>query len=506
MNTAPITLARLLEIENDPALLGYRCERSGLVLWPQVRTVFLRMAMSDMLYGTPLDGSVSKGVPMKRTLATFARSALHNAGHALAGRDRAEVCIFSSAIGHQLVDGRHLNRLSDHFALAQPGATLTVEDHFHWRWYAPRHHERVMFHPPLQARNAVQARLAVRDSHRRQARALVALVAGRGERLLSWRPGPAREQALVDMLARKAAGLPAQLSNYRALLQRVNPKVVLMIGATYGPSAALVQAAHGLGIATAEYQHGTIAPGHDGYNFAPAILDNADYRATLPRHFLSYGPWWHGKVNAPLSMTAVGNPHRAFRVAQAAAPAGGKADLLILADGTEFSIYVELARKLAPQAGRQGLRVVIRPHPLERAEVERRHGACIDGGIFIDQNDDLYTSLAGAHAVVSELSTGMFEAVGLVDKLFMWDTPKARFAFPELPFQGFSSADELAALLGDPASGRLEASQEQGVWLDDWRGRYTAFLASCGVGAARAQAGAGTEALAEAEAGEGRHV
>lgn len=481
MTVRAISLSQLLEIENDPALLAFRCERSGMVLWPQVRTVFFRMAMSDLLYGTPLDGSVSKGVAKRQALSTFGRSALHNARQARQGDDRADVCIFTSAIGHQLVDGRQLNRLSDHFALASPGNTITVEEHFLWRWHPARHNERVIYHAPLQARNAIRARLAVRERHLLQARALVALVSERGERLVGWRPGPAREQALVSMLARKAAGLPAQLDGYRELLHRVRPKLVMMIAATYGPSAALVQAAHEQGIATAEFQHGTIAPGHDGYNFAPAILDSSAYRATLPRHFLSYGPWWHGRINAPLAMTAVGNPHRAFRVGQAVATGKDKRTLLILADGTEFPIYVDLARKLVPQARRRNLRVVLRPHPLERVAVEAAHGRCIDGCIDIDQNDDLYASLASAHAVVSELSTGMFEAVGLVDKLFMWDTAKARFCFPELPFQGFRSAEELAGLLGDDASGRLDASQQHGVWAGDWHTRYAGFLQSCGV-------------------------
>lgn len=483
MTTLPaFTLAQLLEVENDPRLLEFRCARTGVLLWPYVRTVFIRMAMSDLLYGTPLDGSVSKGVPARRALATMARSVARNAAFLASGRARADVCLLTSGIGNQIVDGRALNRLSDHFALAHGPQTITVEDHFQWQWTRVRHNGRVMLHAPLQAWNVIGARLHRNDLHRRQAAQVVDVAAGSAATLLDWRPGPAREAALVAMLAQKIAGMTQQLRSYHAMLSAIRPKVLLMIGACYGPSATLVQVARVRGVVTAEYQHGAIAPGHDGYNFGNALRDSAAYRASLPDHFLSYGAWWHGTVNAPVRMHAVGNPHRAFRLERLGAQAQRPKDsVLILADGTEFGIYVELARNIARKMRKSGLRVVIRPHPLERVLVAQQYGVCIDNLIYIDQNDDLYTSLLEAHAVVSELSTGLFEAVGIADKLFMWDTAKARFAFPTLPFESFTCAEQLLALLGDDAAGRLPSEVRDGMWATAWRRNYARFLAACGV-------------------------
>lgn len=482
MTTSPsITLAQLLIVEDDPSLLDFQCPETDILLWPHIRTVFMRMAMSDLLYGTPLDGSVSKGVPATRAVATLGRSILRNALFAVAGKDQGQVCLLSTGIGNQPVDGKLLNRLSDHFALAYPQETITVEEHFHWRWPTSRHNERVIFHAPLQACNALSARMGVRQRHMDQAARLILFVAERSERLLGWRPGPEREQELVMMLGRKIAGMPRQLRSYEAMLHRIRPKVVLIVGACYGPATTIIRAAREQGIITCEYQHGVISPGHDGYNFSSALGASEAYGAGLPEHFLSYGTWWNNSINAPIRMTAVGNPHRDFRLAQMDNSSKLKEDILILADGTEFDLYLDLARQLAPEASKIGLRVVVRPHPLERALVASKHGQCCDNIIYIDQNDDLYASLSSAHAVVSELSTGLFEAAGIADKLFMWDTPKARFCFPTLPFQSFNSVAELIALIDSDRAGRLPAGQTDAIWACDWQRNYGEFLKGCGV-------------------------
>jgi hypothetical protein len=179
-------------------------------------------------------------------------------------------------------------------------------------------------------------------------------------------------------------------------------------------------------------------------------------------------------------MRAVGNPHRDYRLAQAGYQRRPKDTILILSDGTEFDIYLRLAKQLAPEAKRKGLKIVIRPHPLERPLVRSKHGER-SGDVLIDADDDLYASLATAHAVVSELSTGLFEAAGLADKLFVWDTPKARFGFPTFPFQAFRSSADLVQLLEDDRSGRLPASQVDAIWTPGWQKNYGDFLRGCGV-------------------------
>lgn len=485
-----ISLDDLLVIEDDPAFLDYRCASTDILLWPQVRTVMLRMAMSDFLYDTPLDGSVSRGVPAWRAVSTLLRSAVRNAGYGLSGRSRSEVCVISPGVANQMVDGKWLNRLADHFALLLPERTLCVEEHFHWRWPFPRHAERVMLHAPIQARNQLAARVDVRARHRALAGEIVQHAVSRARQRLDWEPGVRRERVLVDMLARKIAGMPSQLRSYERLLARVRPRLLLVIAACYGPSAALIVAARRRGIATGEYQHGVISVGHDGYNYAPSLAGSAELQATMPEHFLGYGAWWNQQFNAPVRKWVVGNPHRQFKLDALGAWAGERRTLLVLSDGTEFGIYLDLARQLEAAAARHRLQIVIRPHPLERAAVIARYGEQW-GDVRLDSNADLYDSLRTAHVVVSELSTGLFEGAGIADRLFLWSTAKSRFSFRTPPFQSFASADELAMLLDDAAAGRMPASAVESVWASDWRSRYLQFAAQCGVELPAPQAVAG---------------
>lgn len=282
------------------------------------------------------------------------------------------------------------------------------------------------------------------------------------------------------MLARKTAGMPRQFAAYERLLRRIRPRLLMLIGACYGPAATLVTVARRLGIVSAEYQHGTVSAGHDGYNFGSAVLNDTAYREGLPDHFLSYGEWWHSQTNAPVRMTAIGNPHRDFCIGRQPQREQTRTDILILSDGIEFDMYLDLAVQIASQAHALGLRVVLRPHPLERVPVLAKYGTT-HGGVVLDANPDLYTSLQHAHAVLSEVSTGLFEAAGLAERVFVWDTPKSKFCFPVSPFLPVASAGELLECLRDEHAGRLPPKHVCAIWAPRWRDNYSNFLRDCGV-------------------------
>ena len=473
------TLQDFLRIEDDQSILDFRCAKTGIPLWTQIRTVVFRMMISDTYYPTALPDQATARVATSQAVATMSRSIIHNLGLRLGGLGRADVCLVATGIGNEWLNGKWFNRLSDYFALACSSATIVLENHFEWKWPLPRHNERVMYHAPLQAANAVSGRLLVRDSHRRQAEELLRIVFDRA-RQLGWSPDADRKQALIDRLSRKIAALPRQYRVYEALLRRIRPKVLIVEEACYGVTATLIAAARRMNIVTAEYQHGVVSAGHFAYNFAPTVRENVGYRETLPEHFLGYGNWWNDQINAPVTKTAVGNPHREARLAQAAGGSQPKQDILILSDGIEFSFYLDLAEQIASLARKRDLRVVLRAHPEERTQVHAKYGDRV-GEVFLDKNADLYASLRTAHVLISEISTGLFEAAGLADRIFLWDTPKSRFSFPRHPFQSFSSASMLLDLLNDETAGQLPASELEAIWAPSWRDNYLGFLEGQGV-------------------------
>ena len=97
--------------------------------------------------------------------------------------------------------------------------------------------------------------------------------------------------------------------------------------------------------------------------------------------------------------------------------------------------------------------------------------------LYIDSNPDLYYSLRTAHTVVSEVSTGLFEAVGIVDRIFIWDTQKSRFGYPMHPFEKFDSVETLIEKLTDKAYGiHNESLKSEDIWSENWKSNYENFL------------------------------
>jgi hypothetical protein len=239
-------------------------------------------------------------------------------------------------------------------------------------------------------------------------------------------------------------------------------------------TSAMLAARH-LGIVTAEYQHGAISAGHDAYNFAPAVSRSEAYRAILPDYFLAYGQWWSDQINAPVDKVATGNPHRTESVAAIHGAGKQEGQVLVLGDGIETDRYLDLCQSISA-ASRSSHRVVFRPHPLERAVVHARFPGGSVGAVRIDAHQDIYSAFREAEVVVSEVSTGLFEAIGLVPRIFIWDTPKAQFSYRNHFFQRFSTPMELVELLSDEGAGRVTTDRIDGIWAPRWRDNYRGFI------------------------------
>lgn len=469
---AELRLQDILAVENDPELLGFKCPDSGFLLWPLVRVQFLRCILSDLLYETQLM-SLSYSRNYRAALPAIARAAFHNLTHRQ--QLQGKVMLIATGAGNALKNGRWFNRLSDHFALAAASDTVVVEDLDEWRWPYPRHNQRVLIHTPLRVYGSMLGRLFERNCHRRLAERLIAYVRARAKRLLGWELGDQRAAFLIEMVARHAAAIPMLRRAYERLFARTGARLVIKEDGCYGHSGIINRAAKDFGLVVAEYQHGAVSAGHDAYNLAAALAASDAYRRTLPDFFLGYGTWWNNQIDVPLTKIAIGNPHRSEQLVLLDGKLAGKSDVLILGDGIETELYLGFARRLA-SAGNTGLRVVFRPHPMERSKVMSVTAGGCAGKVHIDQNKDIYESFCTAHAVVSEVSTGLFEAAGLADRVFIWDTPKARFGYPTHPFAAVSGADDLAVQIKGGVAGRLAIENIEGLWAPNWRANYLSFI------------------------------
>lgn len=475
-----IALSDILRIEDSPDVVQARCPATGIPLWSTIRIAFLRLIVGDLFYSAPLidiGGALLRPGNKLKAVAIISRAFAHNAlRYQTLWR---EYPIVVMATGARLVEReqRYFNNLSDYFVSAAPDRTYSVEQLFGWRWPFPRHHDKVLLHLPLDVSGALQGRWRARG-YRASAQALVALVSQRAKNLLGWELGDGRRRWLETFCARGAASLLPRYRAYRKLLDKTGARVLIKEEACYGgpDNACAMLAARHAGVVTAEYQHGMVSLGHDAYNYAPAVLNDSAYRQLFPDYFLSFGSWWEAQINVPVKKLAIGNPHRSETVARGAgADRVGRRQVLVLGEAIETTRYLDICMRLAEQLG-SSYEVVFRPHPLERGLVWSTHPTGSVGKVRIDPRPDIYAAFGEAAVVIGEASTGLFEAIGLVPKILLWDTPKARYSYPRHPFHRFEDPGELAGLILDDNAGRVTPQQMDSIWAPDWRRNYRNFI------------------------------
>lgn len=465
------SLQPLLAIEDEARLDEFVCTHTGLPLWPLVRVAFLRDILSELLYDTPIAGASSAHQARAAQLANWLRTSRWNAKK-IKALAPAPLLLTTNTVSDEWREGKRFNRLSDPFSLLAPGLAITLLDQYDWTWPLPRADERILFNAPLKIRATLAGALKKTEPRSKEvAAALMQAAYASAQKLLGWQPPQSQRAAREAFAAKKLAALPSALGGYRALIEKLRPKCLLAQEASYGPLMPLVVAAKEAGASVAEYQHGAITPGHDAYNFGQRIQGSVAYRKTLPDYFLSYGRWWEQQINLPARMIPLGNP---ARDALQFLGKREKTKWLIISDGIEFNKYLELARQLLPLAKARGHQLALRPHPLERARVAAM--SLEDEALEIDLTQSIYASIAAAHAVISEASTALFDAVGLCERIFAWRTPKSLFYFPTLPFQGFETPDELKAHLQSDRSGKVDSALGATIWEENWSENFKVFM------------------------------
>jgi hypothetical protein len=473
----PLTIERLLQLEDAPAILQPTCRVTGIPFWVLLRTPFFRTVLYDTLYDQTPPPSYA-AIPHFTAVRILARSLWHNRRRK--NLRKCDILIIATGMGAIQKDGQWFNRLSDHFAAQRPDCTTVIEESFAWRWPFPRTNDRTLLGLPNTLAAQLVGRLYARR-HRAAAEALVELVADRAYTLLGWPLAVKDRRSLVRHLSRKIASLPWLYRYWTHFLMQAKPRVILKEEGCYGPSAALICAARNLGITTAEYQHGAVSRGHDVYNVATELLASPAYRATLPDFFLGYGRWWADEINIPVTTLPIGNPHRS-EILSTMEPRrqDDTCRVLILGDGVDEELHFSWCEQLSDALG-NGFKVLFRPHPSNLANFLSIERAELRQGLAIDDAPDLYSSLGQVDVVASELSTGLFEAIGIVRRIFMWTSPKSEFSFPVSPFEKFSGLDDLVNKLKAPLEQVPKAAASEQFWEPFWRTNYTNFLDNVGV-------------------------
>ena len=403
-----------------------------------------------------------------------ALSAIHNITHNVEGQH--DIIIQSTGLGNYVYEGITHDRLGGYFSEAMPERTLVCQDkpkeHLGQRYsFAP-----LIYSSPCKIIHKIYSSLAVNANHRKQARFVIERVSRNAIEQLDYTFKSDLIQSLINSLSKLIASLPFVTDAYANWFSKRGFKLLLKEDACYGGNGVpVIYAAKLNNIPVAEYQHGAISKGHDAYNVADALLRNKSFRKVLPDYLLTYGNWWSKQTNLPIKKIAIGNPHLTQSTMGMVRGSLSRNKVLILGDGIETDLYLELASRSCSFWENQGLTVVFRPHPLERNRVRTME---LPRGVILDAQPDIYPSLMESRVVISELSTGLFEAIGLSDAVLLWGTEKSRFAFPEIPFKSFSNIDELETISKfdntyTEDSNSIPASE---LWKPNWKQNYNDFV------------------------------
>jgi hypothetical protein len=469
-------LAALLQVENDNELLGYSCPEIDLPVWPLIRVTVLRAIMSDWLFkSTPLL-SITKNRNYRKLAQNTALSAVHNVIHNVVGQ--RDILIHSTGLGNYVNEGITRDRLCGYFSEAMPERTIVYQD-------KPKEHlsqrysfEPIIFSRPRSTIHNIYSRLVVNTNHRKQARFVIERVTRNAIERLDYTFKSDLVKSLINLLSKRIALLPFATDAYASWFSKRGFKLLLKEDACYGGDVVpVIYAAKLNNIPVAEYQHGAISKGHDAYNVADALLVNKSFHKVLPDYLLTYGNWWSKQTNMPIRKIAIGNPHLTESRNGFVQSTKSKTKVLVLGDGIETDLYLELASRSYSFVEHQGLTVVFRPHPLEFDRVRTME---LPRGVVLDAQPDIYRSLMESRVVISELSTGLFEAVGLSDVVLLWETEKSKFAFPEMPFKSFSTFDELETILNFDRTytGNSISIRDSELWEPNWKQNYNDFVES----------------------------
>jgi hypothetical protein len=476
MNTPSFgqSLSTLLQIEDDNELIELTCPVTGLPVWPFIRVPVLRTIMSDWLFKSAPLSSLGSNVNLFNLAKNSVVSSIHNFGYK--ANPNRNILIQSTGLGNYDRDGLVHDRLVGHFTEALPDQTVVYQDKSKNSFQEKYAFNPILHKSPRNVINKLYSKLAIKNSHRNLAHRTVIRAAKNALAKFGYEFANDRVLSLSNSLAGHLAELPYASEIYANWFSKHGFKLLLKEDACYGGGGiSMIHAARLCGMVVAEYQHGAISKGHDGYNIAEALATSHSFKAVLPDYLLTYGAWWSNQTNMPVQKIAIGNPHLTETLGSLGAVSQNRDQVLILGDGIETNMYLNLASQVFDMVRVQGMQVVFRPHPFEREKV---NSLVLPNGIRLDSHADIYTSLKESKVVISELSTGLFEAVGVVDKVLLWETDKSRFAFPEIPFMSFSAMDELESLLCEKNSVENGISTVSTIelWEPNWKQNYLHFV------------------------------
>lgn len=449
------------QIEEDKKILDFQ-NKDGAPLWLFMRNSFFGVVSSIMFKGE----SVATARPLNSEMPKYLLKAMWHNFRMFFKRKKVST-VFYTISREVLIDQKFFNQYTDDYAALIPDDNITIEHPpLDWKWKYPRHNENLIFSGPWLSICSALAKFSKADQE-----SVCQLLAFAEERLRQVCGITLTQQQREDIISSTLYHL-GQTKYYAKWLagtvKRYGAKCIVMLGGSYPWYYYLNKAFKEKKIICADLQHGWISSTNYVYNYAPSLIDHEGVKTAAPEYYLCYGNYWTEKSNIPYrDKISMGNPYRSNTVQNFSKRNGNKVVLIGCAHNTKD--YLDLAQYLTAVC--KDAEVIFRPHPTERFEAQK----IVESSALsckVDMGGDLYALLEETQVLISEVSTVLFESIGLVDNIFVWRTDHSNSIFPDNLFAGFTNKEELLALLQKNTKHALDA---EAIWDSRWKENFLSF-------------------------------
>ncbi len=453
----------LFSIERNKEILDY-VTFDGVPIWMIARYYLLYNVLGGKLMNFKSPERMRKldsGV-----FSTIFKSFFYNMTHSSV-LDRKKV-VFYATNRKTLVDGVYFNRyVDDLYSVIEKDSCLIEQTMLNWEWPFPRFSQNIYFDIIGRLEGEVKSRCLWRRDYKAVCAFLLFFKSEiKAQLQIELSDG---EWEHIAVYISKLIVSMRHISRWLVARLKKDVRCVIMVGAAFPQYYFLNKMLKERSIISVEVQHGYITKNNVMYNYAEEIVQDKRVKAGLPDFIFTYGSWWNAQFNCPIRKVSIGNPYRNRQLANRKVRKDNRYTITVMGIGENTDKYLELVRSL--QETNRDFFVQFRPHPGELNVID--NSKTLDG-VFIDKNLDVYDTLYQSDVIICEVSTVLFEAIGIVDRIVVWDTDYTATFLPDHPFESFRNLEEVSDLLNHNVLTNTYNSND--FWKTDWENTFKQFI------------------------------
>jgi hypothetical protein len=265
--------------------------------------------------------------------------------------------------------------------------------------------------------------------------------------------------------------LKVQQLFYRVFLRITKPKILFVNCACYGASnAILINEAKKLGILTAEIQHGVIDHKHFAYNYADEMVQSEVYRQYMPDYLLTFGEYWHSKMNNSCEKIVVGHPHLSYKRHQWSDHSVADSYLFI-SQWTITDVLIDFAIEL--RSSYPSSIIAFRLHHLEQLTGEQEDKLMQHRIDITSSASDIYDEFSRFENIVGCYSTALYEAKAFSKKVYIVEHELSeKYGFYDLGIV----AKNIKSILENNANIQIKKYDSLNFYIDGFTEKYKEFI------------------------------